>query len=139
DKYWLAVNFALVHEAQRLGVRLSLFEAGGYEHLQRQKGQIAECVDNGANGLIVGAISAEGLNAVLGLYAERGIPVIDLINGISGRPIAARAGADFYDLGFAAGQYLKSMTATDQQIVRIAWFPGPKGAGWVSAGDQGLR
>src|SRR5262249_48339149 len=48
DNYWLAVNFALVHEAQRLGVRLSLFEAGGYEHLQRQKGQIAECVDNGA-------------------------------------------------------------------------------------------
>src|SRR5262245_53525251 len=36
DDYWLAVNFALIQEARRLGVRLNLFEAGGYEHLQVQ-------------------------------------------------------------------------------------------------------
>ena len=29
DDYWLAVNFALIQEARRLGVRLNLFEAGG--------------------------------------------------------------------------------------------------------------
>src|SRR5262249_5045653 len=23
--------------------------------------------------------------------------------------------------------------------VRVAWFPGPKGAGWVSVGDRGFR
>src|SRR5499427_8136754 len=68
DNYWLAVNFALVQEAQRLGVRLNLFEAGGNEHLQTQRDQIAECIGNGANGLIVGAISAEGLNEPLALY-----------------------------------------------------------------------
>src|SRR5881397_1944816 len=44
DDYWLAVNFALIQEATRLGVRLDVFEAGGYEYLQTQKRQIAECV-----------------------------------------------------------------------------------------------
>jgi periplasmic protein TorT len=44
DDYWLAVNFALIQEARRLGVRLNLFEAGGYEHLEVQRQQIAECV-----------------------------------------------------------------------------------------------
>ncbi len=34
DDYWKAVNFALIQEARRLGVRLNLFEAGGYENLQ---------------------------------------------------------------------------------------------------------
>ena len=34
DDYWLAVNFALIQEATRLGARLDVFEAGGYEHLQ---------------------------------------------------------------------------------------------------------
>src|SRR5262245_49828853 len=139
DNYWLAVNFALVQEAQRLGVRLNLFEAGGYEHLERQKRQIAECIGSGANGLILGAISADGLNDLLALYAARGIPIIDLINGINGPSVAARAAADFYDMGFAAGQYLRSMIGADGGTVRIAWFPGPQGAGWVSAGDQGLR
>jgi protein TorT len=139
DDYWLAVNFALVEEARRLGVQLDLFEAGGYENLQTQKQQISECVKGGANGLILGAISAEGLNDLIASYSKRSIPVVDLINGVSSNAVAARVGADFYDMGLAAGEYLKRLTGANGKFVRIAWFPGPKGAGWVSAGDQGLR
>ncbi len=50
------------------------------------------------------AISADGLNDLIGSYAERGIPIVDLINVVSSKAIAARAAADFYDMGFAAGQ-----------------------------------
>ena len=138
DDYWLAVNFALIQEARRLGVRLNLFEAGGYENLAAQRRQISECVRGGADGLIVGAISADGLNDLIASYAERGIPVVDLINGVSSPAIAARAAADFYDMGFAAGRFLQT-SARAGTPVRIAWFPGPKGAGWVTAGDRGFR
>ena len=139
DDYWLAVNSALIQESRRLGVRLNVFEAGGYENVEMQKRQIADCVKDGANGLILGAISADGLNDLIGSYAARGIPVVDLFNGVTSRAIAARAAADFYDMGFAAGQSLKQLTDAEGRAVRIAWFPGPKGAGWVAAGDQGLR
>ena len=139
DDYWLAVNFALIQEARRLGVKLNLFEAGGYEHLEVQKRQIGECVESRANALIVGAISANGLTDLVTFYADRGIPVVDLINGMSSRSITARAAADFYDMGFGAGQFLKKVIGTDERTVRVAWFPGPKGAGWVSAGDQGFH
>jgi len=139
DDYWLAVNSALIQEARRLGVRLNLFEAGGYEHLDAQKRQIAECMNKGTDGLIVGAISADGLNDLIGFYAGRSIPIVDLINGVSSKAIAARAAADFYDMGFAAGQALRKLADADRRPVRIAWFPGPKGAGWVAAGDEGFR
>jgi protein TorT len=139
DDYWLAVNFALIQEARRLGVQLDLFEAGGYENLPTQKQQISECVKGGANGLILGAISAEGLNDLIASCSSRSIPVVDLINGVSSNSVAARVGADFHDMGLAAGEYLKRLTGANGKLVRIAWFPGPKGAGWVSAGDQGLR
>jgi protein TorT len=139
DDYWLAVNSALIQEARRLGVRLNLFEAGGYEHLDAQKRQIAECMNKRTDGLIVGAISADGLNDLIGSYAGRGIPIVDLINGVTSKAIAARAAADFYDMGFAAGQALRKLADADGRPVRIAWFPGPKGAGWVAAGDEGFR
>jgi len=139
DDYWMAVNFALIQEATRLGVRLDVFEAGGYEHLQTQRRQIAECVRSGAQAVILGAISASGLNDLIDAYADRNIPVVDLINGVSSRAVAARVGADFYDMGLAAGNYLKSVTSHTDKPVRVAWFPGPNGAGWVSVGDQGLR
>src|SRR5262245_5401539 len=138
DDYWLAVNFALVQEARRLGVRLNLFEAGGYGNLEAQRRQISECVRGGADGLIVGAISADGLNDLIASYAERGVPVVDLINGVSSPAIAARAAADFYDMGFTAGRFLRTSAGAGRSV-RIAWFPGPKGAGWVTAGDQGFR
>jgi protein TorT len=99
DDYWLAVNFALIQEARRLGVRLDLFEVGGYQHLQTQKQQISKCVEGGANGLIVGAISADGLNDLIASYADRRIPVVNLINGVRCEEVAARVGADFYDMG----------------------------------------
>ena len=94
DDYWMAVDFSLIQEATRLGLRLDVFEAGGYEYLEAQKRQIAECVRSGAQAVILGAISAIGLNDLIGAYAERNIPVVDLINGVRSPAVAARVGAD---------------------------------------------
>jgi protein TorT len=138
DDYWLAVNFGLVNEAKRLGVALDLYEAGGYENLATQQSQIAECVTkNNAQALIIGSISADGLNSVIADYNGKGIPVIDLINGISSDRIVARVAADFYDMGLAAGKYLAALNSSKEG--KVAWFPGPAGAGWVAAGDKGFR
>ena len=140
DDYWLAVNFGLVNEAKRLGVALNLYEAGGYENLATQQSQIAECVaKNNAQALIVGAISADGLNNVIADYAGKGIPVIDLINGVSSDKVAARVAADFYDMGLAAGKYLTALQSGTSKTAKVAWFPGPAGAAWVAAGDKGFR
>jgi protein TorT len=141
DDYWLAVNFGLVNEAKRLGVALNLYEAGGYENLATQQSQIAECVArNKADALIIGAISADGLNSVIADYSAKGMPVIDLINGINSDKITARVAADFYDMGLAAGKYLTGLqSGTPSKAAKVAWFPGPAGAAWVEAGDKGFR
>jgi periplasmic protein TorT len=140
DDYWLAVNFGLVNEAKRLGVALNLYEAGGYENLATQQSQIAECVaQNKADALIIGAISAVGLNSVIADYSAKGMPVIDLINGINSDKITARVAADFYDMGLAAGKYLTALQPDAHKAAKVAWFPGPAGAAWVEAGDKGFR
>jgi protein TorT len=140
DDYWLAVNFGLVDEAKRLGVALNLYEAGGYANLATQQSQIAECVArNKADALIIGAISAVGLNSVIADYSAKGMPVIDLINGINSDQISARVAADFYDMGFAAGKYLATLHSDKSKAAKVAWFPGPAGAAWVAAGDEGFR
>ena len=140
DDYWLAVNFGLINEAKRLGVALNLYEAGGYENPAIQQSQIAECVaQNKADALIIGAISADGLNSLVADYSAKGIPVIDLINGINSDKIAARVAADFYDMGLAAGKYLVALQSGTSTTTKVAWFPGPAGAGWVAAGDKGFR
>lgn len=139
DAYWLTVNFALVDEARRLGVAVAVFTAGGYEYLDRQREQIGECLDQNPDGILLGAVSLDGLNDLIETVVDRGIPVIDLINGVSSPRISARVGVDFWDMGQAAGAYLNKLQEQRATPIRAAWFPGPDGAGWVEASDAGFR
>ena len=139
DDYWLGVNYGLINEARRLGISLSIYEAGGYEQLEVQRRQIEESLKEKPDGLIIGAISLDGLNDLVKKASEKGIPVLDLINGISSPHIAARAAVSFWDMGFQAGSYLRRLQESKGQPLKLAWFPGPDGAGWVKAGDAGLR
>jgi protein TorT len=139
DDYWLGVNYGLIHEARRLEVSLSIFEAGGYDKLDVQRRQIENAIAENPDGLIIGAISLDGLNDLVKKASDKGIPVLDLINGISSPYIAARAAVSFWDMGYQAGSYLRRLQENRGQPLKMAWFPGPDGAGWVKAGDAGLR
>jgi len=139
DAYWLAVNYALIDEARRLGVALEIFEAGGYEQLDTQRQQATDCMARGDNALIVGAVSANGLNDLIAKFSGEGRVVIDLINGVSSPQISARVAADFFDLGAAVGRYIREQAKGATKPVTAAWLPGPRGAGWVAAGDEGFR
>ena len=139
DPYWAAVNFGLIDEAKRLGVGLRLFEAGGYGKLDVQRKQIVECMDSGADALIVSAISADGLNDLVERYHDAGKVVIDMINGMSSTKITARCGVDFWDTGRMTATYIRKLEAGGSKPARAARFPGPDGAVWVNQADKGFR
>ena len=139
DAYWLAANYGVAAEARRLGVHMDLKEAGGYENLETQMSQLSECVAEGADGVILGAISYTGLDSLIATIADRGIPVIDNINGVSSDRIAAKSLVSYADMGFKAGEYLARLHPPGGNVARVAWFPGPAEAGWVQAGDSGFR
>jgi protein TorT len=139
DDYWLGVNYGLIDEARRLGIRLSIYEAGGYDQLEVQRRQMEDSLKKKPDGLIISAISLVGLNDIVKRASDMGIPVLDLINGLSSPDIAARAAVSFWDMGNQAGRYLWRLQTQSGQPMKVAWFPGPKGAGWVIAGDAGFR
>lgn len=139
DAYWLGVNYGLIDEARRLGVRLSIFEAGGYDQLEVQRRQIEDALADKPDGLIIGAISQDGLNDLVAKAADMGIPVLDLINGISSKKISARAAVSFWDMGYQAGVYLRRLQEEGGASLKVAWFPGPFGAGWVADGNAGFH
>jgi protein TorT len=139
DAYWLGVNYGLIDEARRLGINLAIYEAGGYDQLEVQRRQIEDSIKEKPDGLIIGAISSRGLNEIVKKASDMGIPALDLINGLSSPDIAARAAVSFWDMGNRAGLYLRRLQTERGQRMKAAWFPGPKGAGWVAAGDAGFR
>lgn len=138
DAYWLGVNYGVADEARRLGVKMNLVEAGGYTELANQISQIEDCVAGGADAVIIGAISYDGLNNVIGEIAGQGIPVIDVINAVSSGDIAAKSLVSFRTMGAEIGGYLAGKHPSGSDPVKVGWFPGPAGAGWVEAAHAGF-
>jgi protein TorT len=139
DAYWLGVNYGLIDEARRQQISLSIFEAGGYDQLEVQRQQIQAALSEQPDGIIVSAISAGGLDDLVEAAHDQGIPVVDLINGIASPHIAARTAVSYWDNGYQAGQYLLGLQRSAGRPMTVAWFPGPRGPGWVAAGDEGFR
>ncbi len=138
DAYWLGVDYGVVDEARRLGVAATVVEAGGYTELNTQISQIEDCVSAGADAVIIGAISFDGLNNLVGEIRAKGIPVIDVINGMSSNQLSAKSLVSFGEMGAKAGEFLASRHPAGSGTVKAAWFPGPAGAGWVEAGNAGF-
>lgn len=138
DAYWLSVNYGMVQEARRLGVGFRLVEAGGYPNLDRQIEQITDCVQQGADALIVGTVSFDGLTPTIETLA-RSVPIIAAVNDIANPGITAKAGVSWYDMGAAAGRIVAGRHPDGSPPVRLGWFPGPLGAGWVDFVDRGFR
>jgi len=138
DDYWLAVDYGAIDEAKRTGVAMQVLEAGGYTELNKQISQIENCVAGGAQAVIIGAISFDGLNGLVGQLAEKKIPVIDVINGISSDKLSAKSLVSFGEMGGKAGEYLVKLHPKGGEKAKVAWFPGPAGAGWVEAGNTGF-
>lgn len=138
DAYWLSVNYGMVEEARRLGVAFDVFEAGGYPNLSRQIDQLKGCASDEFDAVILGAVSYAGLSAEVERIA-RLKPVIAAVNDIDDSGITAKASVPWTEMGAAAGRFLAERHPKGSAPVRIGWFPGPQGAGWVTFVEAGFR
>ena len=139
DSYWLAVNYGMVEEARALGVGLRVLEAGGYEHLARQRENITQCTgDLAVDALLVGTVSFAGMNDLLAPYLA-GHPVIGLVNDIDPSAVSGKVGVPWYQLGWKIGRWLAARHPAGSAAAEIAWLPGPQDADWVAFIDRGFR
>lgn len=137
DAYWLSVNYGMVEEANRLGVSFDLYEAGGYPNLSRQIEQVEACGKRKMDALIIGPVSYEGLTLAVAEIAKQ-MPVIDAVNDMDDTGISAKSSVSWREMGAAAGGAIALRHPKGSAPVRLAWFPGPKGAGWVQFVEQGF-
>jgi protein TorT len=137
DAYWIGVDYGIIDQARQEGVKIQLLEAGGYTNLSKQLSQIEDCISAGAKALIVGGISQDGVTNLVTSLKQKGIPTIDVINGINA-PVAAKALVSWRVLGNIVGKYMASLHPAGSPTVKIAWLPGPAGAGWVENSNTGF-
>ncbi|MCY1284129.1 Periplasmic protein TorT [compost metagenome] len=136
DRYWWGVAWGLDEEAQRQGVQLGVYEAGGYQYPDMQRAQLTRCIQLAADAYVIAAIGAKGLCDEIALLHRDKVPVIDLVNRIDCPGVTARAQVDFADMARAAMAYI--IEHSKGRPIRVGWLPGPEDAGWVSDAERAL-
>lgn len=137
DSYWVAANYGIADEIHRTGTAMTLYEAGGYTNLNTQLSQLDNCIAQKFDGIILGAISADGVGPLVKKATDAGIPVIDFVNGVNEPSVSGHALVSFYDLAYTTGKYLVDQAKGEKKVV--GFFPGPQGAGWSDDAVRGFN
>ncbi len=135
DSYWVAIDHGLVDAAKRQGVRMTVYQAGGYANLPRQVAQYDDCMASGADAILIGAISEAGMAAKITEGMDKGIVNIALANPVLETPITARITPDYYQKGYQGALYAGETLGEGASAIA---FPGPQGSGWAETYLQGF-
>ncbi len=137
DSYWVAADYGVADEIHRTGTAMTLYEAGGYTNLSTQLSQMDNCIAQKFDGIILGAISADGVGPLVKKATDAGIPVIDFVNGVNEPSVSGHALVSFYDLAYTTGKYIVEQSGGEPAVV--GFFPGPQGAGWSDDAVRGFN
>ncbi|MDH6261778.1 TMAO reductase system periplasmic protein TorT [Bradyrhizobium sp. BR13661] len=137
DSIWVAAAYGVVEEAKRQGVKMTLFQAGGYDSLPKQISQFDDCVAAKADVIITGAISEAGMAKKFQEGLDKSIPQVALINPVANAPVTAKVSVDYPTMGGLAAQYV--LDNLQGKPAQVATFPGPQGAGWPEAFLKGFE
>jgi len=136
DSYWVGVNYGIVDQARKLGVKATILEAGGYTEAAKQVSQYNDCLALGVDAIVIGAISEAGLAKSMEEGKAKGIVQVGVINPMS-EVADARIFANYDDAAEAGGKFLTDMAAGNP--MRMVHFPGPQGSGWAEASTAGVE
>jgi periplasmic protein TorT len=140
DSVWVAFNYGLIQEARRLGVKVTLFEAGGYTEPSKQLSQYDHCVALKPDAILFAAISEAGMINKVKEGREKGIAQISIVNTVSDNvPYDAQVYGDYSMMAQSTARFLLDEHRNSSRDLSVVTFPGPQGAGWAEAAAKAMR
>jgi protein TorT len=137
DTFWVAVDYGIAQEAERLGVSMTLYQAGGYENLSTQLSQFDDCMAGDFDAIVVGPISEAGLARKFRQGMKAGKVIISTANPVPHSNITSKMFVDFNAMGAQTGGFLVSYLAG--KPASVGAFPGPAGSGWAEGFLGGFK
>ena len=137
DPSWVGINYGVVDEVRRFGLKMTFLAAGGYTELTKQLSQFDDCLSLGVDAIVIGVISEAGMAAKMKEASAQGVPVIAYVNPVSDTEIDAVSTASYNLACRNGGAYLAERYKDTP--ARMVSFPGAPGSGWAEACQAGME
>lgn len=139
DSYWVAVDYGIADQAKLLGVKATIFQAGGYTEAAKQVAQYNDCLALNADAIIIGAISEAGLTKSMEEGKAKGVVQVGVINPLQGDVADAKIFANYDDAAEAGAKFMVDQAKDKKGTLKLVHFPGPQGSGWAEASTEGVK
>src|SRR3970040_758338 len=101
NPHFLGQPYAYMDEAERLGARVILHDAGGYQYLDKQIAQMEDLIASKVDAICLVAVSGPGTVPVVDRAAAAGIPVVNVNVMTDNQKVAIRVRSDDTVIGEA--------------------------------------
>lgn len=106
NPHFLAQAYGYIDEAERLGARVILHDAGGYQYVDRQIAQMEDLIASKVDAICLVATSGPGTVAVVDRAVAAGIPVVNVNVMTNNDKVAIRIRSDDTVIGETMARFL---------------------------------
>jgi ABC-type sugar transport system substrate-binding protein len=124
NPHYVGQAYGYIDEAQALGAQVTLLEAGGYEHLDKQISQVEDLIASKVDAIILAAISGPGTVAAVEEAAAAGIPVINVNVMTDSDKVVTRIRSDDDVIGRMQADFMGDRLKGAGNIVMLRGAPG---------------
>ncbi|WP_345336757.1 TMAO reductase system periplasmic protein TorT [Ferrimonas pelagia] len=134
DSYWLSIHAGMLEQAQAMGVALISMDAGGYQQLDTQLDQLAECERLQADAILLGSVSYRLSEPVKAAARQR--PVLAIVNEVEPGVVRSTIGVPWLAMGQNLARQLNQIAAQPLQVLLML---GPVTRGGNAFLSRGLK
>jgi len=136
NPHFISMAWGFFSEAEKLGVKPILFEAGGYKNLDRQLQQVEDLIAMPVDALCLIAIDLNGSVPMVQSALKKGIPVINVNVMTAAKEVVTRIRSDDEEIGRLHAEYMAKKLNGKGNVLILA---GPAGTTWAMGRSKGFE
>lgn len=136
NPHFVSQAYGYHDEAAKYGAKLILFEAGGYQNVERQFKQVEDLIAMPVDALVLVAVNLEGTVPMVDAAVKAGIPVVNVNVMTKSDKVLTRVRSDDEQIGRMHAEYMAKKLNGKGNVLMLN---GPAGTTWAIYRAKGFK
>jgi ABC-type sugar transport system substrate-binding protein len=128
--------YGYIDESEKLGVKVILYDAGGYQYIEKQISQMEDLISSRVNAIVLVATNATGTVGAVDTAVAEGIPVVNCNVMTASDKVVTRVRSDDEVIGRMQADFMAKALHGKGNVVMLR---GPAGTSWAEIRGAAFR
>jgi len=124
NPHFVGQAYGYIDEAEKLGAKVIMFDAGGYQYLDRQISQLEDLIASKVDAIIIVAVNGPGTADAVDRAVAAGIPVVNCNVMTGSDKVVTRIRSDDEIIGQMQADFMGQALKGDGKVVMLRGAPG---------------